>query len=68
MCFLMVCVLENWSNRFMIIPDFCPHRPYFWVPNLHVYSLCFKILLKLNPVYYRYRIYFLPQKLNFFVK
>ena len=54
------------------IPDSCPHRPYFlsriYIYIHFVYSLCFKIPLKPNPVYYGYRIDFLPQNLNFFVK
>ena len=33
----------NWQNQSLIIPDSCPHRPYFLVSNLHVYSLCFKM-------------------------
>ena len=45
------------------IPDY----PRF-LSIFHVYSLCFKILLKPNLVYYGYRIDFLPQRLNFFVK
>ena len=45
------------------IPDY----PRF-LSIFHVYSLCFQILLKPNLVYYGYRIDFLPQRLNLFVK
>ena len=66
--YIYIYIYTQWQNRSLIILDSCPHWPYVLVMNLHLYSLCFKILLKPNPVYYRYRIDFLPQKLNFFLK